>query len=40
MLYLIIIFAVGVFVGWNTTQPQWAKELQSKISSVFKGDFE
>ena len=29
--------AVGVFVGWNLPQPQWAVWLQDKVLNFFKG---
>jgi hypothetical protein len=28
--------AVGAFVGWNIPQPEFAKNLQSKIVALFK----
>ena len=28
--------AVGAFVGWNLPQPQWAKDIQAKITGFFK----
>lgn len=30
---------VGAFIGWATPQPQWAKDLQTKVSGWIKGLF-
>lgn len=27
---------VGLFVGWNLPQPEWAKTIQAKVLSYFK----
>jgi len=29
--------AVGAFVGWNFPQPDFAKNIQAKLSGLFKG---
>lgn len=31
---------VGVLVGWNLPQPQYAKDLQAKIVAKIKSKFE
>ena len=36
MIYTLIILVIGVFIGWNMPQPQWAKNFQGKIASLFK----
>jgi hypothetical protein len=36
MLINILILAVGAFVGWNLPQPQWAKDVQAKVTAFFK----
>jgi hypothetical protein len=27
---------VGLVIGWNLPQPQWAKDLQEKITGFFR----
>jgi hypothetical protein len=27
---------VGLFIGWNLPQPEWAKIVQAKVLSYFK----
>ena len=36
MLETIIWVLVGLFVGWNFPQPDYAKAIQAKIVGVFK----
>jgi hypothetical protein len=36
MLEALFYLAVGAFVGWNFPQPEFAKNLQSKIVAMFK----
>jgi hypothetical protein len=36
MLETVIWVAVGLFVGWNFPQPDYAKAIQAKILGVFK----
>jgi hypothetical protein len=28
---------VGIFIGWNIPQPEWAKSLQNKVVALYKG---
>ena len=35
MIETIIWLAVGAFIGWNFPQPQFAKNLQTKLLSLF-----
>lgn len=37
MIAFIIGFLIGAFVGWNVSQPAWAKEVQTKISEWLNG---
>lgn len=39
MTYFIVGAAVGVLVGWNLPQPQYAKNLQDKIVAKVKDKF-
>jgi hypothetical protein len=36
MLSSIFWLAVGAFVGWNLPQPEFAKNIQNKVTSFFK----
>jgi hypothetical protein len=36
MIEAIIYIAIGAFIGWNLPQPEWAKDLQSKVISYVK----
>lgn len=36
MLEIILWVVIGMFIGWNLTQPQWAKDFQQKIMEMFK----
>lgn len=36
MLTSIICLVVGLFVGWNLPQPEWAKDFQEKVKDFFK----
>ncbi len=36
MIEVAIYVAIGLFVGWNLPQPQWAKNVQEKVKSFFK----
>lgn len=27
---------IGLAVGWNFPQPQWAKDIQTKVTNFFK----
>jgi len=31
MFNAIIILAVGIIIGWNWPQPEWARDIQDKI---------
>lgn len=39
MLFNILLVAIGVLIGWNLPQPQYAKDLQEKIVAWFKEKF-
>lgn len=36
MLETLFWIAVGLFIGWNLPQPAWAKNIQTKLTSVVK----
>ena len=36
MLETVILLAIGLFVGWNFPQPDYAKAIQAKILGIFK----
>lgn len=36
MLETLLWIIVGMFIGWNLAQPQWAKDLQQRIMDMFK----
>ena len=36
MFTLIVGIAIGAFVGWNFPQPEFARNIQNKISELFK----
>lgn len=36
MLEILFWLALGVFVGWNFPQPEFAKNIQAKIMGMFK----
>jgi len=38
MLETILWIMVGAFIGWNLPQPQFAKNIQSRVLSFFKGE--
>ncbi len=38
MLETLFWLALGVFVGWNFPQPEFAKRIQAKILVAFKKD--
>lgn len=38
MLEALFWLVIGAFIGWNFPQPQFAKNLETKIKSVFKKD--
>jgi hypothetical protein len=27
---------IGMFIGWNLPQPEWAKAIQDKVVSLFQ----
>jgi hypothetical protein len=35
MLETLFWILVGAFIGWNFPQPQYAKDIQTKIKSLF-----
>lgn len=37
MIEAAIYILIGAFVGWNLPQPQWAKNVQERITTVIKG---
>lgn len=36
MIEAIIYITIGAFMAWNLPQPEWAKNIQSKILSYFR----
>lgn len=36
-MFEIIFLVVGLFVGWNLPQPEFAKNIQAKILAKIKG---
>ena len=32
----LIVLVIGIFIGWNIPQPQWAKDAQNKLMSLFR----
>jgi hypothetical protein len=37
MLYALIFTAVGILIGWNLPQPDWAKQAQNKAVDAVRG---
>ena len=35
-MYTLIVLAIGIFIGWNLPQPQWAKTLQDRIVTALR----
>ena len=35
-MYTLIILIIGILIGWNLPQPQWAKILQSKTMAALR----
>jgi len=38
MLDILLWVIVGAFIGWNFPQPEFAKNIQAKILTIFKKD--
>lgn len=38
LVFLVGVF-VGAFVGWNLPQPQWAKDVQAKATTLWSDTF-
>jgi uncharacterized membrane protein YeaQ/YmgE (transglycosylase-associated protein family) len=38
MLDLVVVGLIGAFIGWNIPQPWWARYIQEKVASFFKGE--
>ncbi len=36
MLEMIFYILIGAFIGWHVPQPVWAKNIEDKITSLFK----
>jgi hypothetical protein len=36
MFTLAVGIAIGLGIGWNLPQPQWAKDLQAKVTNLFR----
>ena len=36
MIETILLVLLGMFIGWNLAQPQWAKDLQQKVMNMIK----
>jgi hypothetical protein len=37
MLGIVFWVCVGIFIGWNLEQPDWAKEFQDRVIGFVKG---
>ncbi len=37
MLSILFWILVGILIGWNLPQPNWAKSLQDKVITAIKG---
>jgi hypothetical protein len=37
MIQVLIYITIGTFIGWNLPQPEWAKQLQTRITDYIKG---
>jgi hypothetical protein len=35
MLYLLIGIVIGIVIGWNLPQPDWARQAQERVVSAF-----
>jgi len=33
----LLVLTVGIFIGWNLPQPDWAKAIQDKLLEVIRG---
>ena len=33
-MYTLIILLIGMFIGWNLPQPEWARAIQDKVVRV------
>ena len=33
----LLVLVIGIFIGWNLPQPDWAKTLQAKLLDVIRG---
>jgi len=36
-MYTLFVLAVGIFIGWNIPQPDWARDLQEKVMAKLRG---
>jgi hypothetical protein len=36
MLFALFWIIVGIVIGWNLPQPDWAKQIQERVVSAFK----
>lgn len=36
MFTLLVGVIIGLAIGWNLPQPQWAKDIQAKVTGFFK----
>ena len=36
-MWSILFICVGILIGWNLPQPDWAKSLQDKVVAAIKG---
>lgn len=37
MLSVVFWIVLGIFIGWNLPQPNWAKSVQEKIAGIWNG---
>ena len=33
----LLVLVIGIFIGWNLPQPDWAKTLQAKLLETIRG---
>jgi hypothetical protein len=37
MIKALVYIIIGAFFGWNLPQPEWAKQVQTRITDYIKG---
>ena len=33
----LFVLVIGIFIGWNLPQPDWAKALQARLLDIVRG---